>query len=151
MKYWHSWLLLKNLRKPFSVITSCVNISWRGWVFWHRKAARKLTTSQFLMENSNVQIFGSMDVKITLDFWSYGEFNLFFSHWEPHFSLIQPNVKTMVVVLYWAVISGAMTTLLTVLEMSMSWGIFSFFELVLTHRIWQIRPLSMSEILAFVA
>ena len=69
MKYWHSWLLLKTLfegifsnkqlcqyfLKVFSVITKCtggLNII----IFW------------FLMENSIVKIFGSVDVKITPDF-----------------------------------------------------------------------------------
>ena len=56
----------------FSVITSRVNISCRGRVFWPTKGTGGLQHHNFLflMENSIIKIFGSMNVKITPDFCS---------------------------------------------------------------------------------
>ena len=48
----------------FSVIK---NISCRKWVFWPTKGTGGLH-HKFLMENSILEIFGSVDVKITPDF-----------------------------------------------------------------------------------
>ena len=63
----------KCLLKAFSVITSLVYISWGGRFFWPKKGTGRLTTSSFfdfLMENSTVKIFGSVNIKITPDFCS---------------------------------------------------------------------------------
>jgi hypothetical protein len=60
------------------LITSRDNISWRGWVFWAAKGTGGLQHHifLFLMENSILKIFGSMDVKITPDFCSNQNSNL---------------------------------------------------------------------------
>jgi hypothetical protein len=43
------WLLLKISSKGVSVITSRVNISWRGWVFWPTKGTGGLQHHIFLI------------------------------------------------------------------------------------------------------
>ena len=55
----------------FSGITSGVYISNRGQVFWPTKGTGGLQ-HHFLMENGILEIFGSMDVKITPYFCSLG-------------------------------------------------------------------------------
>ena len=64
------------LKMPFSVITSHVNISWREWVFGQPKVkeAYNIIFFSFLMENSILNISGSVDVKITPDFSSYSPY-----------------------------------------------------------------------------
>ena len=49
MKYCHGWLLLKSLFQAFSVITSRVNISCSGRVFWPTKGTRGLQHHEFLI------------------------------------------------------------------------------------------------------
>ena len=65
MKYWHGWLLLKSCFQAFSVITSHVNISCREQFFGQPKVqeAYNIIIFWFLMENSILKIFGSVDVK----------------------------------------------------------------------------------------
>ena len=55
-------LLLKMAFSAFSITARHVIISWREWV------AYNLINSWFLMTNSILKIFGSVDVKITPDF-----------------------------------------------------------------------------------
>ena len=56
----------------FSVITSRVNISCRGRVFWPTKGTGGLQHLKFLIFDGKQypEIFGSIDVKDTPDFYS---------------------------------------------------------------------------------
>ena len=72
-KYWHCWLLLKMPSEGvFSNKRQCQHFMERTGFFAHQRyrKAYNIISFWFLMENSTLEIFGSMDVKITPDFCS---------------------------------------------------------------------------------
>ena len=73
MKYWHGWLLLKMPSKGlFNSNNPCQYFTWRPGFFGLPKVqeAYNIINFWFLMENSILKFFGSVDVKITPDFCS---------------------------------------------------------------------------------